>query len=79
MGNELTTEQREIAALVAQGLTNAKIARKRYMSQANVEQHLSRIYHKLGFISGNKRQRLTDYWKHESEFAPKEKGTRNGD
>ena len=45
--DELTGTEREIAALVAQGLTNAQIARQRISSVRTVEKHVENLRHKL--------------------------------
>lgn len=44
----LTEREHEIAALVAQGISNQEIARKLTLSRRTVEGHLYRIYSKLG-------------------------------
>jgi DNA-binding NarL/FixJ family response regulator len=45
---ELTPREREIFALAAQGLSNAEIATKEFLSEATVKTHVSRILGKLG-------------------------------
>ena len=47
----LTERERELAVLVAQGLTNRQIAASAYLSEKTVERHLSHIFAKLG-VSG---------------------------
>ncbi len=44
----LTSREREIFALAAQGLSNAEIATKEFLSEATVKTHVSRILGKLG-------------------------------
>ncbi|MFJ5776363.1 AAA family ATPase [Streptomyces sp. NPDC093094] len=44
----LTRREREIAALVAEGLTTPSIAERLYLSPRTVESHLGRIYRKTG-------------------------------
>jgi DNA-binding NarL/FixJ family response regulator len=44
----ITQREREVMALVADGLTNDEIARKLYMSPATVRTHVSRAMTKLG-------------------------------
>lgn len=45
---ELTTREREVMALVAEGLTNAEIGERLFMSPATARTHVSRILTKLG-------------------------------
>jgi DNA-binding NarL/FixJ family response regulator len=40
----LTSRQQEILCLVAEGLSNAEIARRLYLSESTVKQHLTRAY-----------------------------------
>lgn len=44
----LTSREREIAEAVAQGMTNAQVARALFVSTATVKTHLARIFYKLG-------------------------------
>ncbi|MGU3497748.1 response regulator transcription factor [Mycobacterium sp. C31M] len=45
---DLTTREREVMALVAEGLTNAEIGERLFMSPATARTHVSRILTKLG-------------------------------
>ena len=45
---ELTAREREIAVLLARGLTNAQIGTELHLSLATVKAHLTRIFVKLG-------------------------------
>jgi DNA-binding NarL/FixJ family response regulator len=45
---DLTSREREVMALVAEGLTNAEIGERLYMSPATARTHVSRILSKLG-------------------------------
>ncbi|MBF6539129.1 response regulator transcription factor [Nocardia farcinica] len=45
---ELTDREREVMALVAEGLTNAEIGARLYLSPATARTHVSRILTKLG-------------------------------
>ena len=47
----LTARQREILELVAQGLTNAEIARRLFLTEGTVKQHLRAAYKALGVRS----------------------------
>ncbi|MFB8119753.1 AAA family ATPase [Streptomyces sp. NPDC055962] len=47
----LTAREREVAALVAEGLTNQAIADRLYLSPRTVETHLSRVYRKTDIAS----------------------------
>ena len=45
--DKLTSREREIFALAAQGLSNAEIAKKDFLSEATVKTHISRVLAKL--------------------------------
>ncbi|MCR5441079.1 MAG: response regulator transcription factor [Lachnospiraceae bacterium] len=45
---EMTDREREIAALLAEGLTNRQIADKLYISEGTVKNYISSIYDKTG-------------------------------
>ena len=47
----LTRREREVALLVADGLTNTELARRLYISPRTVAVHVSNILHKLGVSS----------------------------
>ena len=47
----LTSREVEVLGLVAEGLTNAQVARELFLSPRTVETHLTSIYHKLGVNS----------------------------
>lgn len=44
----LTPREREVIGLVAEGLTNAQIARRLWISAGTVRRHLENVYEKLG-------------------------------
>ncbi|MBP5941840.1 helix-turn-helix transcriptional regulator [Streptomyces sp. LBUM 1476] len=44
---QLTSAERRVAELAADGYTNREISRKLYVTISTVEQHLTRIYRKL--------------------------------
>jgi DNA-binding NarL/FixJ family response regulator len=48
---ELTDREREVVVAVAQGLSNAEIGRRLFMSEATVKAHVSRILAKLGMAN----------------------------
>ena len=54
----LTARQREILELVAQGLTNAEIARRLFLTEGTVKQHLRAAYKALGVGSRVQAARL---------------------
>jgi DNA-binding NarL/FixJ family response regulator len=45
---QLTTREYEILVLVAQGLTNARIGKRLWVTEQTVKFHLSNVYRKLG-------------------------------
>lgn len=54
----LTSRQREILALIAEGLSNAQIARRLYLSESTVKQHLRAAYKLLGVNNRNEAAKL---------------------
>ncbi len=51
VGDELTSSERQVAALVAEGHTNREVAADLVLSERTIEGHLSNIYAKLGVRS----------------------------
>jgi len=49
--DDLTTREREVAALIAQGKSNGEIAVEVVVSKRTVEKHISNILSKLGFTT----------------------------
>jgi len=47
----LTSREREVAMLIARGLTNRQIAKELYVAERTVETHVEHILHKLGVRS----------------------------
>lgn len=47
-GAELSSAERRVAALAAKGYTNREISRRLFITVSTVEQHLTRVYRKLG-------------------------------
>jgi DNA-binding CsgD family transcriptional regulator len=48
---DLTAQERRVATLAAQGLTNLDIGRNLFISAKTVDHHLASVYAKLGFHS----------------------------
>ncbi|WP_331754341.1 helix-turn-helix transcriptional regulator [Streptomyces sp. NBC_00826] len=48
---QLTSREREIAELVAEGLTNQAVASRLCLSPRTVESHIARVYRKTGVPS----------------------------
>ena len=48
MRDSLTPREREVLALVADGKTNAEIARQLWISPGTVRRHLENVFAKLG-------------------------------
>lgn len=46
--DDLTTREREVLVLVAQGMSNREIAAKLFLSEGTVKTHVKRIFYKLG-------------------------------
>jgi DNA-binding NarL/FixJ family response regulator/Tfp pilus assembly protein PilF len=57
---ELTDRERDVAVLVAQGLTNPEVAAQLYISRKAVEYHLRNTYGKLG-ISSRRELRTAEF------------------
>jgi DNA-binding CsgD family transcriptional regulator len=54
----LTPREREVALLIADGLTNAELARRLYISPKTAAVHVSNILHKLGVASRTEVSRI---------------------
>ena len=54
---QLTTREREVLGLMAEGRTNAGIARRLYLSERTVETHVASILSKLDLPSGDEHHR----------------------
>ena len=57
-GGELTAREREVAGPVAEGLTNAELAERLYISPRTAAVHVSNILAKLGMASRTEARRL---------------------
>jgi DNA-binding NarL/FixJ family response regulator len=64
----LTSREREVMNLIAQGLTNGEIAERFVLSEKTVKNHVNRIYSKLGATN---RVQATAMW---LGTAPRERG-----
>ena len=51
MAIELSRREREVAQLVARGLSNREIAQRLYLSERTIDNHVHHILDKLGFDS----------------------------
>lgn len=60
-GEELAPVERQIAALVGNGASNADIAAHLHLGEGTVANHLTLIYGKLGHRSGDKRAKLSTW------------------
>ena len=47
----LSAREREVAAMVAQGLSNRQIGQELFLSERTIENHVSKILRKLGLAS----------------------------
>jgi DNA-binding NarL/FixJ family response regulator len=56
----LTARKREIAALIADRLTNREIAQRLFLSEKTIETHLRNVFHKLGVTSRVEVARITE-------------------
>ena len=65
--DSLMQTERQIAALVAEGLTNAEIAERLFISLGTVKDHLKRIFSKLGVTARTELAREVGRWDRNQE------------
>lgn len=59
-GQDLSPRERQVAALLAQGLSNHEIAQAMFLSPRTVEHHVARVLQKLGVPRGDVKAGLRD-------------------
>ena len=64
--SDLSPRQREVLELAAEGLSNAEIAKRLFLTESTVKQHLTAAYKTLG--ARNRRQATNILW-HSSSFG----------
>jgi DNA-binding NarL/FixJ family response regulator len=55
--NQLTPRQLEVLRLMAEGLSNAAIARRLWLTERTIEQHITNMYDQLGIGNNNQENR----------------------
>jgi DNA-binding NarL/FixJ family response regulator len=55
--SELTPREREVLALMAEGLSNTAIAKRLWLTVGAVEKHISSIFARLGLLPGDDENR----------------------
>jgi ATP/maltotriose-dependent transcriptional regulator MalT len=68
--DQLTDAEQHVAELAAEGLTNAEIARRLYLSPSTIETHLRHIYQKLEIGSRRELQRSRRGWSPREPASP---------
>ena len=62
LGDDLNEREREVLALVAQGLSNKEIAEQLFLSVATVKYHVRLLLSKLG--AGSRAEAVALAWQH---------------
>ncbi|MCL2454765.1 MAG: response regulator transcription factor [Micrococcales bacterium] len=73
---DLSQREAEIMDLIAQGLSNAQLARRLYLSEKTVKNHINRIFAKLGV--SNRAQAMAAWLGTDGSGGPAPVGTRLG-
>ena len=55
--SRLTSREREVLSLVAEGLSNRAIAARLFIAERTVETHITQVFQKLGMIDDADRHR----------------------
>jgi DNA-binding NarL/FixJ family response regulator len=66
----LSPREREILALIGEGLTNREIGKKLYLSEKTVKNHISRLLAKLGVQRRVQAAVLASQWEHSGTSEP---------
>ncbi|MFI2662668.1 helix-turn-helix transcriptional regulator [Micromonospora carbonacea] len=74
----LTDREWEVARLAAEGVTSRAIGERLFLSSRTVDNHLHRIYHKLG-VTGRAELRSALHWPSSSPDHPGSPGSPGGD
>ena len=72
----LSQRETEIMDLISQGLTNAELARRLFLSEKTVKNHINRIFAKLGVA--NRAQAMAAWLGTDGSVGPAQVGTRLG-
>jgi DNA-binding NarL/FixJ family response regulator len=76
---ELSARQREILELVVEGLSNAQIAGRLYLSESTIKQHLRAAYKVLGCTTGHRRPKRCGSTLEASKGARKPRARKRAD
>ena len=60
LASSLTPREREVATLAARGLSNRQVAARLFLSLRTVENHLHRVFSKLGIASRRELRALVE-------------------
>lgn len=71
-GGKLTKREVEVAALVAEHLTNKQIAARLFIEEKTVDNHVEHIFGKLDM---NRRSQIVEWWRRRSEVVSRQPPT----